>query len=275
MVVTNDQTVEWYVENVLLGSGVSATNISFNGQPGDEVFVQCGYFQSNGSYMGVESGLVLSTGAVQGDDFAGNPVIVGEETSINVDNGTDGDADLQALANDPINDIAVLEFDFIPTGDTLRFNYIFGSEEYPEYVNSFNDAFGFFLAGPGITGPFTSPAGFPNGSANIALIPGTTTPVTIDNVNDGNFFCPGPAPGPCSNCEYYVDNCPIADDALDGQTTLLEAFALVQCGEVYHIKLAIGDAVDWSFDSAVFLQEGSFASDLVISASLFSWSRRT
>ncbi len=270
MVVTNDQTVEWYVENVLLGSGVSATNISFNGQPGDEVFVQCGYFQSNGSYMGVESGLVLSTGAVQGDDFAGNPVIVGEETSINVDNGTDGDADLQALANDPINDIAVLEFDFIPTGDTLRFNYIFGSEEYPEYVNSFNDAFGFFLAGPGITGPFTSPAGFPNGSANIALIPGTTTPVTIDNVNDGNFFCPGPAPGPCSNCEYYVDNCPIADDALDGQTTLLEAFALVQCGEVYHIKLAIGDAVDWSFDSAVFLQEGSFASDLVISASLFS-----
>jgi len=52
-------------------------------------------------------------------------------------------------------DASILEFDFIPQSDTLKFNYIFGSEEYPEYVNSgYNDVFGFFISGPGIAGPF-------------------------------------------------------------------------------------------------------------------------
>lgn len=271
MTVENDQTVEWYVENVLLGEGVSASNITFNGQPADQANVQCGYFQSNGSYMDVESGLVLSSGAVTGDDFGGGAVIVGESTTINIDPpGVGGDPDLEDLSNETINDHAVLEFDFVPTGDTLSFNYIFGSEEYPEYVNSFNDAFGFFLSGPGISGPYSSPAGFPDGSENIAVLPDGTTPVTIDNVNNGNFFCPAPPPGPCTNCEFYVDNCAIEGSAMDGMTTVLEAFALVVCGETYHIKLAIGDALDGAFDSAVFLQEGSFQSSLTISATLFS-----
>lgn len=274
MEVSNQQTVEWYVQNVLLGSGVTASNITFNGEPAGEVNVQCGYFQSNGSYMEVESGLVLSTGATAGTNFNGDSIIVGEETTIPLDEpGVGGDMDLSDLSGEMINDQAIIEFDFVPTGDTLRFNYVFGSEEYPFYVNSFNDAFGFFLAGPGISGPFSSPAGFPDGSANIALIPGTNTPVTIDNVNNspGGQDCPdGGSAGPCTNCEFYVDNCPIQDEAMDGMTTVLEAFALVQCGETYHIKLAIGDALDGSFDSAVFLQEGSFASDLVVSAQLFS-----
>ncbi|MDA0972505.1 MAG: choice-of-anchor L domain-containing protein [Bacteroidetes bacterium] len=269
--VQSSQTVQWYVENVLLGAGVSASNITFNGQPANQVNLQCGFFQSNGSYMDLESGLVLSTGNVIGVDFFGDSVFVGTSTTISVNNGQGGDNDLETLSNENINDQAILEFDFIPTGDTLRFNYVFGSEEYPEYVNSFNDAFGFFLAGPGISGPFSAPAGFPNGSKNIALIPGTNTPVTIDNVNNGNGDCffGGPS-GPCTNCEFYVDNCDIEDVALDGMTTVLEAFALVQCGQTYHIKLAIGDALDSSFDSAVFLQEGSFQSSLAISSGLFS-----
>lgn len=272
MTVENDQTVQWYVENILLGTGVSASNITFNGQPADEVNLQCGYFVSNGSYMDIESGLVLSSGGVIGEGWDGTDVIVGEQTSI--DPGPDavgGDPDLEDISNENINDNAVLEFDFIPTGDTLSFSYIFGSEEYPEYVNSFNDAFGFFLSGPGISGPYTSPAGFPDGSANIAVIPGTTIPVTIDNVNNGNGNCFSGGPtGPCTNCEFYIDNCDIEDVAMDGQTTVLEAFSLVQCGETYHIKLAIGDALDGAFDSAVFLQEGSFASSLTVSATLFS-----
>ena len=269
--VQSNQTVEWYVQNVLLGSGVTASNITFNGAPASTVNTQCGYFQSNGSYIDLESGMVLSTGAVIGVDWVGDSVMVGTSTTIGVDDQQGGDNDLEQLSGENINDQAILEFDFIPTGDTLRFNYIFGSEEYPEYVNSFNDAFGFFLAGPGITGTYSAPAGFPGGSRNIALIPGTTTPVTIDNVNNGNGDCwlGGPS-GPCTNCEYYQDNCDIEDEALDGQTTVLEAFALVQCGQTYHIKLAIGDALDSSFDSAVFLQEGSFQSSLAISAGLFS-----
>lgn len=274
LAVTADQTVEWYVQNVLLGSGVTASNITFNGQPGSDVHMQCGYYQSNGSYIGIESGIVLSSGDVVGENWTGDDVIVGQETTINTTNGTNGDADLTAISGFAMNDIAILEFDFIPTGDTLRFNYIFASDEYPEYVDDFNDAFGFFIAGPGITGPYSSPAGFPGGSANIALVPGTTTPVAIGNVNEGDYFC-GDTPVGCTNCEYYIDNCDNGDTEFDGLTEVLQAFSIVQCGETYHIKLAIADAggpggFDSVFDSAVFLQEGSFASDLVISATLFS-----
>ena len=71
-----------------------------------------------------------------------------------------------------INDVAVLEFDFIPNSDELSFDFIFGSEEYFGFENTvYNDVFGFFLSGPGITGPYSSPTAFPNGSVNLAVVP--------------------------------------------------------------------------------------------------------
>src|SRR5690606_29483431 len=98
-------------------------------------------------------------------------------------------------------DAAVLEFDFIPLSDTVRFRYVFGSDEYSEYVGlGFNDHFGFLLSGPGIAGPFS------NSAVNIALIPNTATSVAIDNVNNGTGFTPGAGQGPCTNCQYYVEN---------------------------------------------------------------------
>ena len=121
----------------------------------------------------------------------------------------------------------------------------------------FNDAFAFFVAGPGITGPYSSPGGFPNGSVNVALIPGTTTPVTIDNVNNG-FSATEPSTGPCDNCAYYVDNSSGPATQYDGYTTVLATeFAVTPC-ETYHIRLAIADAGDDQFDSGVFLEGGSF-----------------
>jgi gliding motility-associated-like protein len=143
-----------------------------------------------------------------------------------------------------------LEFDFIPSGDTISFRYIFGSEEYPEFVNAgYNDAFGFFLSGPGISGPYS------NGSVNIALVPGTATPVTIDNVS------------PSTNSVYYVNN----SNGLaygtaiqyDGTTVVLTANASVQCGQTYHIKLAICNIGDTGWDSGVFLEADSFSSEAV------------
>jgi gliding motility-associated-like protein len=150
----------------------------------------------------------------------------------------------------------VLVFDFIPSGDTLLFNYMFGSDEYPEFSpSSFNDAFGLFLWGPGITGPYVL-AGYPNGGNNIATIPGGI-PVTINNVGD------------VSNTQYYVFN--EASSTLtygnaiqyDGTTVLLTASASVQCNELYHIKLAISNVGDQSYDSGVFLEAGSFSSAAV------------
>ena len=123
----------------------------------------------------------------------------------------------------------------------------FASEEYPEYVNQFNDVFAFFISGPGITGPYSSPTGFPGGSANIALLPGTTTPVTINNVNNGDNDCFSGGPsGPCVNCAFYVDNCNGTTVEFDGFTTKLEAKIPVNPCQTYHLKLAICRRIGWS-----------------------------
>ncbi len=254
----NEETVSYYIQNLFLGEAVSIDNITINGMPGDNPNSQVGSFLNNGGYLPLSSGVVLSTGAVSGEDFGGTSVIFGESTTINVENPFSGDVDLTALSGESVNDVVSIEFDFVPAFEFLVYDYSFGSEEYPEYVNSFNDAFGFFLSGPGIEGPYSAPSEFPMGSINAAIIPGSSTAVTINNVNNGNFFCPGPSPGPCMNCEFYVDNCSIEEAALDGMTTQLMVLETLLPGETYHIKLVLGDALDSAFDTAVILKEGSF-----------------
>lgn len=226
------------VQNVLMGGGVVASNITFMYQEATQI----GTFECNSCGLGLASGLILATGNITG---AIGPNASGS-FSVGPPSGIDGmgDPDLAVLAVNTINNAAILEFDFVPTGDEIAFNFVFGSDEYPEFVNSINDAFGFFISGPGISGPFT------NNAANIALIPNSTDPVTINTVNDD------------VNSNYYIsNNAPaIHNVQADGFTTVLTAFAEVLCGETYHIKIAIGDASDGAYDSWVFLEEGSFSS---------------
>ena len=157
-----------------------------------------------------------------------------------------------------INDVAVLEFDFIPTSDSLSFNYVFGSEEYFAFENSqYNDVFGFFLSGPGISGPYSSPSYHPNGSINLAIVPGSNPPlpITISSVNSVTPI----------NSQFFVDNQGGLDTIAyaDGYTTVLTANATVQCGETYHIRLAIADGSDSGLSSFVWLQAGSFSSPVL------------
>ncbi|MBL8003323.1 MAG: choice-of-anchor L domain-containing protein [Flavobacteriales bacterium] len=238
------------VQNVLLGPGVTAFNFSFNGLPAPPTPQPgTGNFTTFVSNLGLPAGLILSTGNVADIDQSGTQFA-------STDNGNaNGDPDLQLLSGQVIQDLTIIEFDFIPTGDSVKFNYVFGSEEYPGFVcTQFNDAFGFFLSGPGITGPYT------NNAANIALVPGTTLPVTIGNLNNGN---PNQTNCPPTNAQYYVDNGVGTTVVLNAFTTVLRAEAQVICGQTYHIKLAIGDAVDAFYDSAVFLEAGSFQSNQV------------
>ncbi len=231
-------TPQQLVQNVLVGSGVTISNVQYSGHIPNSI----GHFTtgSNPTNLGLTSGIILSTGDVL--DAPGPNTSTGMTTV----NNTGGDPDLAMLVTSTLCDAAVLSFDFIPLSDTIRFRYVFASEEYPEYVNSsFNDVFGFFLSGPGITGPFT------NNAINIALIPGTTMPVTINNVNH------------LLNTSYYVNNNfqndPTTTIEYDGFTVVLTAEAVVTPCVPYHIKIAIADAGDCSLDSAVFLEEASFA----------------
>jgi len=244
-------TATYLIDNVLLGGGIIVSNHSFIGDPN-----QIGFFNGLNSNLGIDSGIVLSSGNVL--DLVGPNASGSTSTGFSLP----GDPTLDVvIAPDPTNDAAVLEFDFTPTSDTISFKYVFGSEEYAEFVNQFNDAFGFFLSGP-------NPAGGMYVDENLAIVPGTVnTPVTIDNVNNGTTNT-----GPCVNCAYYVDNgtgsaAPQNTDItviqFDAFTTPLTAVAAVNCGDTYHIKLVVADAVDVAYDSGIFLKAGSFSSPLL------------
>ncbi len=247
------QTPTQLVQDVLLGSGVTVSNVTFNGVASPATAQQgTGSFTSAGGNLGLGAGIILSTG------FAEN--IAQGQTGFMSDQPFPNyvDADLQTVAGGiTTNNAAVLEFDFVTTGDSIKFRYVFGSEEYPEFVCSFNDAFGFFLSGPGISGPYS------NNAINIAIVPGTTnTPVTIDNVNNGlnNNGDPNDPNCPPANPQYYIDNTGGTTVVFDGFTAVLQAAYQVECGQTYHIKLAICDALDQAYDSGVFLEAGSFSS---------------
>ncbi len=232
------------VNNVLL-DGVTATNVSFQGQAR-----QIGYFTALNTNLGIDSGLVLSTGDIA-DATGPNS---SPSTSVQ-NNGPATFAPLQSLAGVGINDMALLQFDFQVTGDSIKFNYVFGSEEYPEFVNSINDVFGFFLTGP-------NPAGGNYVDENIAIIdqsPLPPIPVTINSIN-----CQGNSPyyicnqSPSAQCPPSY-NCPsVTTLEMDGFTVKLTAKARVVCGANYTIKLGVADASDQSWDSWVFLEAGSF-----------------
>jgi gliding motility-associated-like protein len=256
--VTNTQTASQLVQNVLMGFGVTASNISINGVPfsANNVYSNITYFNAGTTTFPIQSGVLLTTGngiGAKGPNNSGSSTVNTPPTP-SVATDPHLNAIIPGTTPLPTNGV-VLEFDFVPAGDTISFKYMFGSDEYPEFANStFNDAFGFFLWGPGISGPYVL-AGYPNGGQTLAVIPGTTTPVTINTVN------------PTQNPTFYVNNQNgVAYGSAiqyDGTTVLLTANASVQCGQTYHIKLAICNVSDQSYDSGVFLQANSFSSEAV------------
>jgi hypothetical protein len=173
-------TATFLIDSVLLGGGVTAANHSFQGATS-----QIGFFNAINTSLGLDSGIVMSTGDIYSLDPSAFPAFppmpvpaITDPDLLNVAQSVPGLIG-QSFTVSSVNDIAILEFDFIPTSDTLQFRYAFGSAEYFFWENSaYNDVFGFFLSGPGITGPWSSPAAFPNGSINLAVVPNTTPPLS-------------------------------------------------------------------------------------------------
>jgi len=223
--------------NSLLGVGITANNITFTGAN-----VAGGSFIGGLSEdIGIDTGVILSSGNIA------NAAGPNNSDSAGTNNGTGGDAALNAIVSATTFDASILQFDFVPTQSTLSFRYVFASEEYNEFVPAvFNDVFAFFLNG-----------------TNIALIPGTTSPVSIKTVNTG------------TNSNRFKNNdfgdlgptTPFGTQ-FDGFTTVLRARAAVTPGVNNTIRLAIADTADSILDSAVFIQAGSFTSgdpDLIVS----------
>ena len=239
------------VRNVLLDDGVTISNAKFNGS--DRV-IDCnsiGIFETGPTPTNIqmESGLIIASGGIS--------VAVGpnNDEGLSVPSNCPNyyDSDLASIASGPTNDVAVLEFDFIPWDDNVTFNFVFGSEEYMEYVGTyFNDVFGFFVEG-------INPMGGYYDHQNMALIPGTTEVVNINNVNLNH------------NSDYYVDNSWGSTIQFDGFTTLIEVSFNVVPMSNYHIKMAICDVVDDMYDSGVFLEAHSFSTNFSYSMTIDEW----
>ena len=240
-------TPENLITNIFLGDGVEVIDVTYEGDP-----LAVGYFTEGTNAFGIDRGLIMTSGRASsqgnGPPFGGQGV--GSNFASNDVNSNATDADVASLANGVgVNDVCKYSITFIPTADTLRFKYVFASEEYPEYAcSSFNDVFGFFISGPGFNGPFQ------NGGENIALIPGTTTPVAINNIHPAN----GPGCPPVFDDMYNNNNNMGTQPVYDGYLDVFTAEAIVTPCETYTIKLVIADGGDHIFDSGVFLEAKSF-----------------
>ncbi|MBK9758748.1 MAG: choice-of-anchor L domain-containing protein [Flavobacteriales bacterium] len=218
--------------------------------------LQVGFFNDSTASIGLDSGIVISTGVCYG--------VIGPNNIPNMTLGggffnTDPDlAFMSLLYANVIGDPAIIQMDLVPAGDTLQVQFVFGSEEYDEYACSDkDDRMGMFLSGPGLAGPFS------NGAINMALLPVSGLPVTVNTLNrgfagsSGSFGLCAMNPGWEQDTIYYINNDFGSGTQLDGYTVVLRASAVVVPGALYHLKIAIADVNDANFDSAIFLPEGA------------------
>jgi len=230
-----------------------AGSVAYKGAP-----FASGLFSNGGSdsatTIGIESGVLLTTGDAR--FVTGNPLVpedvanknaystAGAVNSLTV-NKSPGDALFASVTSSPTFNASILSFQFIPAGDTLKMTYVFGSEDYNNWVNSGipTDVIGIFVNG-----------------VNYAVVPSTTTPISASTVN-----CGGPSSGSATgsnaqNCALYRDNPPFAgviDTELNGLTVALSVTAPVVSGQINTVQIGIADAFDTLYDSALFLKGSS------------------
>lgn len=229
------------IANYLSGPGVTISNVKFNGNNTSINGLMIGHYQLIAGFpsFGIDTGIIIASGGVTG---AIGPNV---STSTTTPSGASlpyEDSSLQALVPTKIvKEAAVIEFDFTPLTDTIiACKFVFGSEEYPEFVNTaYNDVFGFFINGP-------NPQGGVFVDYNLALVPGTNLPITIDNVNAN------------VNSQYYVNNIGGTTLQYDGYTTPIMLQQVVIPGQLYHFKVGVADCGDFAYDSGVFMKIKSF-----------------
>lgn len=278
---------EWVKKN-FSGQGVVIGNIKFKGYPLSTLS-----YTSAGNVLQVQKGLILSTGNsfnVSGYNNSHN-----QSSTFGDILSPQTDPDLSAIVNGKLFDICSVEFDFVPLDNSIQFNYQFGSDEYPEYVDSpYNDVFAFIVSDE-------------SSSKNIALIPGSGVPVSINTVNfklnqdhfiDNNLYkqvvikrqeplnstYKGTLPGRVLRGigSIFSISGPVAGDQTviqadpellkkldpniyrnlryDGITKKLVAQSYVIPYKKYHFRIIIADVADNIYDSGVFIEDRSLTS---------------
>ncbi|MFP3831812.1 choice-of-anchor L domain-containing protein [Chryseobacterium sp. SIMBA_028] len=240
-------TIEKLVKDVLISSGTNTcvtpnvTNVKITPNHAvGEADRAWGYFHKATTNFPFKDGIILTTGFARraGNNFEGGLSDV---------NGGGSDADLAQIigvVENRLNDAVLLEFDFVPTTSQIKFNYLIASEEYTgSFPCTFADAFAILLK-PTSGGPYV----------NMAVLPGGAGPVSITNIHPAIGSSCGAV-----NAQYFGGyNTTNVETNFNGRTVPLTAVADVVAGQQYHFKMVIADYSDHSYDTAVFLEGGSF-----------------
>ena len=239
--ITVDNTIspQNLIENNLIQGCVEVSNISSPSNGNVVGLGSFGYFERGASNFPFENGIVLTTGDA---NAAGNAEIT-EILNDGNDNWTT-DPDLEAVlgVTGTLNATSI-EFNFVSISNQIQFNYILASEEYfANFPCQYSDGFAFLIREANSGNPYV----------NIALVPGTSTPVNTNTVHDEIAgFC-------AASNEQYFEGYSLGDTNYNGRTTILSASASIQPNVEYQIKLIIADQTDENYDSAVFIQGNSF-----------------
>ena len=234
LIVDTSFTIEELVKDHLLGAGIEASNIKYTGADS-----AIGFFYGN-TNLELDSGIILSTGVVVGANgpSGDNPSTNTMDTNLDLP----GNSFLDALTGRITYDAAVLEFDFIAAADSIVFSYSFASEEYHDFIcGNFNDAIAFLISSDSLKILDT----------NIALVPNTIDPVSVNSINFGDSFLTNCPP---SNPQYLIDNMMGQSIRFNAFTKELTAKYPIVCNVPYHLKIIIADTEDGLYDSGLFLK---------------------
>lgn len=203
------------------------------------------YFDANGSDFPLSEGVIIRTGTASFSEG----IYTGDNLSSQENDNSD--PDLEAINNasgqpSDITDVAFLEYDFIPLSDSFNFDFVFASNEYGQWQCVSSDVFAFLLTNLD-TGETT----------NLGVIPNTSTPVSVRNIRDQTYNSSCSSVNPQFFDTYNVDN-PYSSMNMRGYTVVMNASTGITPGDNYRIRMVIGESPDADYDSAVFIEGGSF-----------------
>lgn len=238
--ISSTYTNTQLVNDILINNPCSeAYNITSQGNCG------IGYFNAGNSNFPFAEGVIIRNGtaALSAGQF-NNPVASSVCSN-------QGDSQLLAISqangnSGNITDVSFLKFNFVSSSSQFSFDFIFASNEYGQYQCSFSDVFAFILTDltTGI-------------SQNLAVIPGTTSPVSVNTIRDSAYNSTCNSVNPLYFSTYSTNTNP-GPINMKGYTVPMIASAPIIPNNPYSIKLVIGDYADSAFDSAVFINGNSF-----------------
>ncbi|MEM9580102.1 MAG: Hint domain-containing protein [Pseudomonadota bacterium] len=221
--------------NEIFGEGVTVTGASYSGDNRSSAIYSNGDALSPEATPG-DTGVILSTGRASHFTRSNGDPNRSASTSTNT-NGIDNDADFNAAAGTNTYDGSILEVDFTSaSAGFMSMQFIFASEEYPEYVNSlYQDMVGVWINGAQV---------------DLSVGDGDADPGNINNTDNGNLFINN------TNDDYNTE--------MDGFTVTMTLKIPIVAG-TNSIKIGIADVADSSYDSNLLIAGGSLQTAYVAS----------